>query len=254
MKLNLDIPPLLAMMLLSGALLSCSSNSTGNDDNDPPDPPTPPAVQYDLTVAVDPPEGGSVDPGSGTYDEGTQVTVEAEAAEGWIFDSWSGDRTSESNPFTFTINSDTDLTAHFSEIGSRYEMELTLADSADTMTLQFGQSEAASEDYDEGIDFESPPDPPAGAFHSWFELESGQKLLWDFRNALDSPVVWNLQYMIGSGDSLSLSWSLDETAFNGTLTLRNSSSSFQVDMMTEQQVTLESGARDSLFIEYVAGE
>jgi len=47
---------------------------------------------YELTVAVDPAEGGSVEPAEGvhTYEHGTAVDITATPTEGYVFDQWSG--------------------------------------------------------------------------------------------------------------------------------------------------------------------
>lgn len=51
----------------------------------------------------------------GPYISGDQVTLTATAAPGWQFTGWTGDVTSSNNPLTITMNSDTEVTANFSE-------------------------------------------------------------------------------------------------------------------------------------------
>lgn len=77
--------------------------------------------EYQLAVEASPSEGGSVEPASGTYQEGTQVEVSATPSEGWEFVEWTGDRSATENPMTVTMDGDVDLTAVFSEI-PRYEL------------------------------------------------------------------------------------------------------------------------------------
>ncbi|MBR6490998.1 MAG: hypothetical protein IKT02_01550, partial [Bacteroidales bacterium] len=69
---------------------------------------------YDVTVAANPVEGGSVT-GEGTYDYGTEVTIEASANDGYTFAYWTeGDEiVSENASYTFTITENHDFIAHF---------------------------------------------------------------------------------------------------------------------------------------------
>ena len=74
-------------------------------------------TQYQLTTLVS--EGnGSVFPASGTYDEGTVVTLTATPNAGYRVASWSGtnDNGSTSNTNTVTMNSDKTVTVAFEEI------------------------------------------------------------------------------------------------------------------------------------------
>ena len=62
---------------------------------------------------------GSTNPGSGarTYDVGTVVSISATPSSGWRFAGWSGNVASPSSPnTTITINSDTTVTANFSQL------------------------------------------------------------------------------------------------------------------------------------------
>ncbi len=59
---------------------------------------------------------GSINPVSGTYDYGTNVTLTAIPDAGYAFDGWSGDATGSSNPTTVTMNSHKNIVASFSEI------------------------------------------------------------------------------------------------------------------------------------------
>jgi uncharacterized repeat protein (TIGR02543 family) len=81
--------------------------------------------QYDLTAQASPAEGGSVNPQSGTFEEGTQVSVEATANTGWQFTGWTGDIESTENPLSFTIDANTDLTANFEK--KSYSLSTTVS-------------------------------------------------------------------------------------------------------------------------------
>ena len=68
---------------------------------------------YTLNVSVSPTEGGSVSPGSGTYDQGTEITLTATPATGYIFDQWSGDVSGNVTSTTIMMNADKNITANF---------------------------------------------------------------------------------------------------------------------------------------------
>jgi len=71
--------------------------------------------KYSLTVTVDPSDGGTISPAVGThdYEEGTEVEVTAIAADGYVFDQWSGAATGNTNPLTITMTADTSAIANF---------------------------------------------------------------------------------------------------------------------------------------------
>jgi len=68
---------------------------------------------YTLTTSVSPAEGGSISPGSGTYDEGTSVILNAIPATGYVFDHWSGDITDNITPADIIMDSIKSVTAVF---------------------------------------------------------------------------------------------------------------------------------------------
>ncbi len=70
-------------------------------------------IQYALTVAVSPPEGGWVSLSSGTYDSGDSVSLIARPSAEYEFVSWSGDASGESPAVTVTMDSDKEVTANF---------------------------------------------------------------------------------------------------------------------------------------------
>jgi len=85
-------------LLLPLSYLGCS-------DDDP--------ERFTLNVQVDPAEGGSVSPASGTFDEGTQVTLTATPAAGYALLYWSGAASGDANPLVITMTSDKNITAVF---------------------------------------------------------------------------------------------------------------------------------------------
>ena len=82
---------------------------------------------FDLTMAVDPSEGGTVTPDVGvhTYAAGAVVDISAVAAEGYEFDHWAGDVANpDAASTTVTMDAAKTVTAHFVEIA---EYDLTMA-------------------------------------------------------------------------------------------------------------------------------
>lgn len=69
-----------------------------------------------LKVQSNPPDGGTIDPGSGTYEAGTQKTITATAAPGYRFERWSGDASGTSNPTRVVMDSDKNITANFTKV------------------------------------------------------------------------------------------------------------------------------------------
>lgn len=65
-----------------------------------------------LTTSASPPGSGTVT-GGGTYPHNTVVTVQATANPGYVFDSWSGDLTGNTNPTTVRVNANRAVTANF---------------------------------------------------------------------------------------------------------------------------------------------
>ena len=100
---------------------------------------TPVVKKYDVKVVH-----GS---GSGTYNEGDQVTVTAEVIEGKTFVEWQvgGVRVSTDNPYTFTVTGKIKLTAVYDPpiteskeyLDSGYEIELPDYDDSKAVTLEF---------------------------------------------------------------------------------------------------------------------
>ena len=72
---------------------------------------------YDLTVNINPPNGGMVQPENGPYAAGTGITLAAIPQEGYTFLHWSGQIPSEAdetNPsLSITMDEDKTLVAHF---------------------------------------------------------------------------------------------------------------------------------------------
>ena len=95
-------------------------------------------VSKNLTITVNKPnytltintEGeGTVNPekGSHEYEEGTEVSLEANPVDGWEFVEWTGHEESTDNPIIFNMPSeDVELTAYFEKIKTAYfEVDIT---------------------------------------------------------------------------------------------------------------------------------
>jgi uncharacterized repeat protein (TIGR02543 family) len=86
----------------------------------PPDTTRPPpdTIRYTLTTTVIPAGRGTVtrNPNATSYVAGTEVTLTATPAQGYVFANWSGASTAAVSPLTITINANTTLTANFREI------------------------------------------------------------------------------------------------------------------------------------------
>jgi hypothetical protein len=68
---------------------------------------------YGLTASVSPAGGGIVSPAGGTYDEGSNIVVNAVPASGYRFDHWSGDAAGSVASIVLNMNSEKNITASF---------------------------------------------------------------------------------------------------------------------------------------------
>ena len=115
--LKIKKPSFSFIIILIISITLVYSCSTEEEDTSPPpalvqpQEPEPPApTQYTLEVTTG--EGGTVSSEGGTYDEGTEVTITANPAEGYEFVGWEGsDSTNET--LTITLNSNQTIQAQF---------------------------------------------------------------------------------------------------------------------------------------------
>ena len=63
----------------------------------------------------------TLDPPYGVYDPGTTVTLTATPTKNYIFSSWSGDLTGNTNPETIVMDEDKEITASFSQVITKLE-------------------------------------------------------------------------------------------------------------------------------------
>ena len=100
------------------------------------------AGEYFLDLVRDPQEGGVVFPSpnpnspGGMYLPGTMVQIEAVPADGYVFDGWSGDLTSEANPEIVYMVKDLSIVGHFHEVTPPTIVKVdTVAQTADKQLL-----------------------------------------------------------------------------------------------------------------------
>lgn len=70
-------------------------------------------INYTLTVNVNPPDGGFVNPSGGTVPEGQQISLQATADSKYVFENWSGDETGTSSNISIIMDGNKTLTANF---------------------------------------------------------------------------------------------------------------------------------------------
>jgi arabinogalactan endo-1,4-beta-galactosidase len=76
---------------------------------------------------------GYTSPAGGIYSRGTQISITATPAIGWLFSGWSGDTSSASNPLTLEMVSEWNVTATFVEnnkVTVKFEVDMTGVDAS----------------------------------------------------------------------------------------------------------------------------
>jgi len=84
-------------------------------------------VQYNLTTAVSPVGAGTINPASGTYNEGQIVNLTATPTAGYQFDHWQNTNDNWQNPTTVTIDTDKTVTAVFTLIPVQYNLTTAIS-------------------------------------------------------------------------------------------------------------------------------
>ena len=159
-KLSLSLFLIASLLLIT---ISCSNSD--NSSNNPVSPDV--ETKYDLSVIVEPTEGGNVSPSSGEFNSGDSVEITASANESWVFEGWEGDHTGTANPASISMDSDKDIVALFSErtypLTVRTEGEGTVSERV---------VQAKSTDYPEGTIVELTANPADGWRFSHWEGEA----------------------------------------------------------------------------------
>ncbi|GEM_PF-2965257 len=127
-------------------------------------------VQYELTIYAE--EGGTTDPepGTYTYEEGTEVELTASSNEGWSFVEWSGDETGTDTTIEITMDDDKEITALFEKdvVVDTYTLTVDVEGEGDVVV------EPDQEEYEEGTEVELTASPTEGwSFVEWTGDEVG---------------------------------------------------------------------------------
>lgn len=199
---------------------------------------------YTVTTTASPAEAGTINPSTEEFEEGTNITIEAIANEGWEFQEWTGDLSSTDNPLNHTVEEDVNITANFRDITSEYSVEMTISDGIDEIQLEFGQHPNPA-----SMSSQVPPSPPEGSLHAYFENED--KTWWrDYREDYQTSITWNLSYQMGKSDNITLNWNIDASKLEGTLVLESQDGSVEVDMNQENSIALPNDISGALQIKY----
>ena len=122
---------------------------------------------YSLTTSVS--GSGSVNPSSGTYDEGTVISLTATPSSGYEFSSWSGDLSGSSNPASLTMNSDKSVTAIFTSTQTTQYTLTTSTSGSGSISLN-----PSGNVYDDGTVVTLTATPSSGyVFSGWSGAISG---------------------------------------------------------------------------------
>jgi surface protein len=70
-------------------------------------------TMYTLTVSSNPTEGGTINPTSGEYEEGTEVTLRVNTNTHYDFDKWSGNWSGTESPLTIIMDGNKTLVGNF---------------------------------------------------------------------------------------------------------------------------------------------
>ena len=71
--------------------------------------------KYNVTITLNPSNGGSVSPNGGQFDENKIVSFTVSPSQNYLFKNWSGADTSSDNPLLLLVNSNKNLTVNFEE-------------------------------------------------------------------------------------------------------------------------------------------
>ena len=70
-------------------------------------------TMYTLNVSSNPTEGGIINPSSGEYEEGTEVTIRVSPNTNYSFDKWEGDWNGSESPLILVMDGDKNLVGNF---------------------------------------------------------------------------------------------------------------------------------------------
>ena len=79
--------------------------------------------EFTLTITLDGSGSVTKNPNQATYPYGTVVTLTATPSTGWVFSSWTGDLSGNTNPTTLTMTANKSVVAHFT--ANQYTLTIT---------------------------------------------------------------------------------------------------------------------------------
>lgn len=206
-----------------------------------------PSDRVNISITVAPSTAGNVLTSGGDA-VGNTAEFLAVANDGWQFSGWTGDIESNENPLIVELQDDIALTANFEVLSNNYRFDMYLEDGT-TAELAFGQKPGATDSFDSGIDLESPPAPPDNVIHAWLEND-GRELRHDFRNSLNSEIIWDLFVQPGETGVVDINWSRDDGFFEGSMILTDKDGDLNIDMLETDQITLEVNSTRNLQIRF----
>ena len=109
MRITLKFIGVLLVIVAFSMMLSCGLTDSGST--------------YRLTTTANPEEGGSIEPASGKYDAGEQITLRAVPNQGWRFVGWEGDLVASSPQVNLTMTRDYTVIGNFEK--REYPLNIT---------------------------------------------------------------------------------------------------------------------------------
>ena len=141
-------------------------------------------------------------PDQDTYDEGTQVTLEARPYREWIFEKFTGDINTETNPVTITMDSNKEITATFTRMQQppeQYKIDITIIGDGqviitpDQLTYNAGEKVELIAESDEGWYFDYwSGDLEGSNKEETIEMNSDKIIIAKFTRMEQPPVQYTL--------------------------------------------------------------
>ena len=100
-------------------------------------------IKYSLSVTVNPPEGGIVNPARGNYEAGERVTIINQTNNYFTFKNWTGDWSGTTNQIIITMDSDKNIIANFEKLdtdGDGITDDIDLCSNTDTSAAIIGSN------------------------------------------------------------------------------------------------------------------
>jgi surface protein len=129
---------------------------------------TPPTM-YTLSVTSNPTESGTINPTTGEYEEGTEVTITVTPNLNYEFDKWSGSWSGSESPLTLIMDGDKNLVGNFKLMDSDGDGVTDIIDQCNTTPSgqsvdENGCSDSEKDTDGDGVtdDVDTCPDTPEG--------------------------------------------------------------------------------------------